>query len=167
MLEYAEIEEKVTTDFDTFDFADKPMENYCAYNYMKHIQMATQLTLNAFSEKACYSETEIDDFVHGLNHLFFNGVAAGQSFERLRKQCDSNKKQRLRSIKMLEITFAFMWRWVCGWTIGFALIGYSIYQSSLFYNKLFTLRCQNWQFYFWSIMTVISFIFCLFANGVL
>jgi hypothetical protein len=80
MLNYAEIEEKVIADFSIFDSANNLMEKRCAYNYMKHIQMATQLTINVFSEKTCYSETEIDDFVHGLNHLFFNGVAAGQSF---------------------------------------------------------------------------------------
>ena len=81
MLEYMKIAEKVTHDFDAFDFADKPMETHCPYNRTKHIQMATQLTLNVFSWKECYSMTEVDDFIHGLNHLFFNGVAAGQSFE--------------------------------------------------------------------------------------
>jgi hypothetical protein len=25
--------------------------------------------------------TEVNDFIHGLNHGFFNGVAAGQNFE--------------------------------------------------------------------------------------
>ena len=81
MLEYAAIEAKVTADFDKFDFADKPMEKYCGYNRTKHIQMATQLTLNAFAWKQCYTMTEVDDFIHGLNHIFFNGVAAGQAFE--------------------------------------------------------------------------------------
>ena len=80
MLTYEDIEEKIVDDFSVFDFTDNLMEKRCAYNYMKHIQMATQLTSNTFSTKACYSETEIDDFIHGLNHLFFNGVAAGQSF---------------------------------------------------------------------------------------
>lgn len=81
MLNYHEIEAKVIADFDEFDFADKPMEQFCHYHRTKHIQMATQLTLNAFAWKQCYSMTEVDDFIHGLNHVFFNGVAAGQSFE--------------------------------------------------------------------------------------
>lgn len=81
MLEYAAIEKMVTLDFDEFEFADKPMEHYCNYHRTKHIQMATQLTLNAFAWKQCYSMTEVNDFIHGLNHVFFNGVAAGQNFE--------------------------------------------------------------------------------------
>ena len=63
------------------DFKNKPMETYCAYNRTKHIQMTTQIVFNAFSWKQCYSMTEVDDMIHGLNHLFFNGVAAGQFFE--------------------------------------------------------------------------------------
>ena len=81
-LEYAAVELLVTKDFDAFDFADKPMEKYCAYNRTKHIQMATQLTIQAFSEPIGYFDAAtVEDFIHGLNHLFFNGVAAGQSFE--------------------------------------------------------------------------------------
>ena len=63
MLEYAAIEEMVTTDFDTFDFADKPMEKYCGYH------------------RDTYLISEVEDFIHGLNHVFFNGVGAGQYFE--------------------------------------------------------------------------------------
>ena len=80
-MEYVTIEAKVAADFDKFDFADKPMKKYYDYNRTKHIQIATQLTLNAFAWKQCYTMTEVDDFIHGLNHLFFNGVAAGQNFE--------------------------------------------------------------------------------------
>lgn len=51
MLEYAAIEEMVMEDFNTFDFADKPMEKYCGYHRDKHIKMAVQLTINAFTGK--------------------------------------------------------------------------------------------------------------------
>lgn len=81
MLEYAAIEEMVMVDFDAFDFVDKPMQKYCYYHRDKHIKMATQLTLNAFAGKSMYLMSEIEDFIHGLNHIFFNGVAAGQCFE--------------------------------------------------------------------------------------
>ena len=74
------VEEKVRKDFDEFDFADKPMEKYCAYNRTKHIQMATQIVVNCLESGDYPSMRDIDDLVHGLNHLFFNGVAAGQSF---------------------------------------------------------------------------------------
>ena len=77
------IEEKVRNDFDEFDFADKPMEKYCAYNRTKHIQMATQIVQNycdgTFIDD--YTTEDVNDLIHGLNHLFFNGVAAGQAFE--------------------------------------------------------------------------------------
>ena len=75
------IEEKVRNDFDEFDFADKPMEKYCAYNRTKHIQMATQIVLNCIELGDYVSMLNINDLIHGLNHLFFNGVAAGQCFE--------------------------------------------------------------------------------------
>ena len=85
MLDAATIEKKIIEDFNQMDFKNKPMETYCAYNRTKHIQMATQLVLNAFSWKQCYVLSEVDDMIHGLNHLFFNGVAAGQYFEQVRK----------------------------------------------------------------------------------
>lgn len=81
MLEYAAIEEMVTVDFNTFDFADKPMEKYCGYHRDKHIKMTVQLTINAFTGKKTYLISEVEDFIHGLNHVFFNGVGAGQCFE--------------------------------------------------------------------------------------
>lgn len=85
MLNRAAIEEKIAADFDKFDFADKPMQKYCEYNRTKHIQMCVQLVIN-YIEATNYvtnylDAVEIDDFIHGLNHIFFNGVAAGQSFE--------------------------------------------------------------------------------------
>lgn len=84
-MERTVIEKKIAEDFDKFDFADKPMEKYCAYHRMKHIQIASQLVIN-FIEAANYvtnypSAVEVDDMIHGLNHVFFNGVAAGQNFE--------------------------------------------------------------------------------------
>lgn len=81
MLEYAEVEKKVVEDFDKFDFAGKPMEKYCAHNRKWHIQMATRLALSLFWNKDYYIDNELEDFIHGLNYVFFNGVAAGQNFE--------------------------------------------------------------------------------------
>ena len=81
MLEYAAIEEMVTADFNAFDFADKPMEKYCGYHRDKHTKMVVQLTINAFTGKKTYLVSEVEDFIHGLNHVFFNGVGAGQCFE--------------------------------------------------------------------------------------
>ena len=78
------VEEKVREDFDQFDFKDKPMEKYCGYNRIKHIQMATQIVLNCIELGDYVSMVDINDLVHGLNHLFFNGVAAGQSFQRVK-----------------------------------------------------------------------------------
>lgn len=78
---YELIKEKVENDFNEFDFANKPMEKYCMYNRTKHIQMATQIVMNYIELGDYVSAMDINDLVHGLNHLFFNGVAAGQSFE--------------------------------------------------------------------------------------
>lgn len=75
------IEEKVRKDFDEFDFADKPMKKYCAYHRTKHIQMTTQIVMNVIELSDHISMQDIDDLIHGLNHIFFNGVAAGQAFE--------------------------------------------------------------------------------------
>jgi len=79
-LEYAAVRILVEQDFNGFDFADKPMEKYCAYNRTKHIQLATQLVCQSFRDKTYFDYEEVNDFIHGLNHIFFNGVAAGQSF---------------------------------------------------------------------------------------
>ena len=75
------VNEKVENDFNQFDFADKPMEKYCAYNRTNHIQMATQIVMNCIELGDYVSAADINDLVHGLNHLFFNGVAAGQTLE--------------------------------------------------------------------------------------
>lgn len=75
------VEEKVREDFDKFDFSNKPMERYCSYNRTKHIQMATQIVMNTIEMGDYVSMRDIDDLIHGLNHIFFNGVAAGQGFE--------------------------------------------------------------------------------------
>lgn len=80
------IEKMVCADFDSFDFADKPMEKYCEYHRSKHVNMAIQMTIN-FVELGDYvSVTDVADFIHGLNHIFFNGVAAGQTFEATKKK---------------------------------------------------------------------------------
>lgn len=74
------IEEKVRKDFDEFD-SKKDIEEYCLYFRSKHIQMATQIVVNCLNCGDYPSMQDIDDLVHGLNHIFFNGVAAGQAFE--------------------------------------------------------------------------------------
>ncbi len=79
MLDYNFIADLVRQDFNQFDFADQPMEKYCGYHKLKHIDMVTHLVINTFHSGESF--TTIQDFVHGLNHIFFNGVAAGQSFE--------------------------------------------------------------------------------------
>ena len=83
MFGWEYLEKKVTEDFDKFDFADKPMEKYCAYHRDKHIKMTTQIVQNYCAGTFIddYTYESVDDLIHGLNHLFFNGVAAGQSFE--------------------------------------------------------------------------------------
>lgn len=83
---WAFVEEKVQKDFDEFDFADKPMEKYCAYHRDKHISMATQIVINCIDLGDYVSMQDINDLVHGLNHIFFNGVAAGQAFEWFKEQ---------------------------------------------------------------------------------
>lgn len=85
------VEEKVREDFDKFDFNDKPMEKYCLYYRNKHIQMATQIVVNRLECGDHPSMQDIDDLIHGLNHMFFNGVAAGQTFE-WRKEKDKNNE---------------------------------------------------------------------------
>jgi len=80
------VEEKIEKDFDEFDFADKPMEKYCAYNRTKHIQMTAQIVMNAIDQSDSVSMRDVDDLIHGLNHIFFNGVGAGQSFEWFKKE---------------------------------------------------------------------------------
>jgi len=72
--------EKIENDFDKFDFSDKPMQKLF-YHRTKHIQMATQIVMNCIELGDYVSITDINDLIHGLNHLFFNGVAAGQAFE--------------------------------------------------------------------------------------
>ena len=74
------VEEKVRKDFDNFD-SKQDMEEYCSYFRNKHIQMATQIVVNCIELGDYVSMQDIDDLIHGLNHIFFNGVAAGQAFE--------------------------------------------------------------------------------------
>ena len=75
------IEEKVKEDFDKFDFKDKPMRKYCEYHRTKHISMATQIVLNCIELGDYVSLEDVNDLVHGLNHIFYNGAAAGQALE--------------------------------------------------------------------------------------
>lgn len=82
MLIYQNVETLVRQDFEAFDFSNSPIERCCQWHKKRHIHMATQLTLNAFSNKSCYMKSDVEDFVHGLNHLFFLGVGCGQTMER-------------------------------------------------------------------------------------
>ena len=83
MTNWEYLEKKIAEDFDKFDFADKPMQEYCSYNRDKHIRMTAQIVSNycdgTFIDS--YTAEEVADLIHGLNHIFFNGVAAGQNFE--------------------------------------------------------------------------------------
>jgi hypothetical protein len=79
MLDYDFIAELVQQDFNQLDFADQPMEKYCGYLKLKHINMVTHLVVDTFH--AGESFTTIQNFIHGLNHIFFTGVAAGQAYE--------------------------------------------------------------------------------------
>lgn len=85
-LEYAAVRILVEQDFNRFDFIKKSMEKYCDYNRTKHIQLVTQLVCQSFKDKTYFDHEEVNDFIHGLNHIFFNGVAAGQSFERFKEK---------------------------------------------------------------------------------
>ena len=73
----------VLVDFDNMDYPSRPMKEKCSYNRERHFCMATRLTIQAFSWQECVMLTrEVQDFIHGLNHLFFNGFAAGEWVER-------------------------------------------------------------------------------------
>ena len=85
MLSYELIHEMVKNDFMDFYKANEfysQAKVYCD----KHFQFATQLTMQAFAWKECYSMTEVEDFIHGLNHVFFNAATAGQMFERRKEK---------------------------------------------------------------------------------
>lgn len=80
------IEEKIANDFDRFEFTDASMEQYCSYHRSKHIAMATQIVMNYINNTDYAYLDDINDLIHGLNHIFFNGVAAGQTFEWFKKE---------------------------------------------------------------------------------
>lgn len=80
------IEEKIVNDFDRFEFTDALMEQYCSYHRSKHIAMATQIVMNYINNTNYAYLDDINDLIHGLNHIFFNGVAAGQTFEWFKKE---------------------------------------------------------------------------------
>ena len=77
----AELASMVQEDFEQFDFADQPMTKYCLYHKNKHINMAAQMAYNFIECGDYITPIEVKDFIHGLNHIFFNGVAAGQNLE--------------------------------------------------------------------------------------
>lgn len=87
MLSYELTHEMVKNDFMDFYKADKfysQTKIYCD----KHFQSATQLTMQAFAWKQCYSMTEVEDFIHGLNHVFFNAAVAGAIEKNYEKEGD-------------------------------------------------------------------------------
>lgn len=80
MLSYELVHEMVKNDFMDFYKANK-LYSQVKVCCDKHFQFATQLTMQAFDWKECYSMTEVEDFIHGLNHVFFNAATAGRTFE--------------------------------------------------------------------------------------
>lgn len=74
-MNWEQIETMVREDFEQFTRGD--IEPIPQYYKRKHIALATQLVEQAYSWKECYSMTEVRDFIHGLNHLFFLGEGAG------------------------------------------------------------------------------------------
>ena len=69
---YSEIEKIVIKDFDQFKGADSVIP----YRREKYINFATQMTMQKYNETYC-SQTELEDFVHGLTHIFFDGILEG------------------------------------------------------------------------------------------
>ena len=85
MLGYTDMEALVLEDFETFNHNGKKIVGlHTYYFYKKHIQMAAQLTEQRFGKfKPEFSKrTDVKDFIHGLNHLFFFGVAAGDNLHK-------------------------------------------------------------------------------------
>jgi len=86
--EYSEIRAIVLDDLAPMDFADKPIDKYAEYSKTKYVDMATKLAQDWFWIRfynnilTPYWETEMQDFIHGLNHCFMWGVAAGQNVEK-------------------------------------------------------------------------------------
>lgn len=81
MLNDIILEHLIAEDFDKFDFDDKPMRQFCECERSRHISMACRLVQQRFAYDTVYEWTDVKDFIHGLNHIFFNGVTAGQVFE--------------------------------------------------------------------------------------
>jgi hypothetical protein len=79
MLTYQDVETLVRQDFEAFTPAI--VEPIAQYHKIRHICMATQIILVAFSNKTCYMMSDVHDMIHALNHLFFFGLACGRSME--------------------------------------------------------------------------------------
>lgn len=77
-LSYDIIAELAANDFDFFDDSKGSVKAYCGYNRTRHINMVAQLTKQRFAHETVYEWQEVEDFIHGLNHVFFNGVMAGE-----------------------------------------------------------------------------------------
>ena len=85
MLTFEDIEKMVREDLDKFDFADHPIDKYAAYSKDKYINQATWLALGKHIDSSGIIRCEgieLMDFIHGLNHCFMWGIAAGQNVER-------------------------------------------------------------------------------------
>lgn len=80
-MNYIDIETMVRNDFE--NFTNGNVEPVQQHEKKKHIQMATQITLDIFRNMTNYTNVELQDFIHGLNHLFFFGFVAGQTVHRL------------------------------------------------------------------------------------
>ena len=75
-MEWQTTEDMVRKDFEQFTRGAEKL--ICPYARNKHIHMATQLAMQAFEGKPYY-KYELNDFIHGMNHLFFFGVIAGKA----------------------------------------------------------------------------------------
>ena len=73
------VEDRVRKDFDDFDTADKPMEKYCMRCRDEHISRVTQIIVKHIERNAYSPIQEIDNLIHELNHIFFDGAGAGLS----------------------------------------------------------------------------------------
>lgn len=78
MLAEKDIKEIITYELSANDFNDSPLDEYCAWNKQKAADFIKQLTMQAFANKACYSNVDVNAFIHMAVRLYFLGVGGGQ-----------------------------------------------------------------------------------------
>ena len=79
-MNYEIIETMIRQDFESFTKGD--VEPIPQYSKKKHIALATQITVDHFRNTPHYTKIEMIDFIHGLNHIFYYGVIAGQTMSK-------------------------------------------------------------------------------------